>query len=159
MEQIESLLEKHPFFRRLKPEWLAFLARCAWNEPFAPGRMLFREGEEANTFYVVRTGRVALDIHLPTRGSVTVDTVEGGEVLGISWLFPPYQWQFDARAVTPTRTTTFDARCLRARCEAEPALGYELMKRLGLILHHRLHASRIRLLDLYGDGVRNAGNR
>jgi CRP-like cAMP-binding protein len=151
-EDIETTLGKHPFFLGLKPEWLSFLARCAWNESFTAEQPLFREGEAANTFYVVRAGRVALDIHLPPRGEVRIDTVEAGEVLGVSWLFPPYKWHFDARAVTPTRTTTLDARCLRERYENEPALGYELMKRLGMTLHARLQATRLRLLDIYGSG-------
>lgn len=152
METIAEILGKHPFFTGLPSETVLLLAGCAWNESFPPGERLFREGEDANTFYVIRAGRVALDMVLPGRGAMTIETVEANEVLGASWLFPPYKWHFDGRAVDHVRTTTFDGKCLRERCESDPPLGYELMKRLGLTLHHRLQAARLRLLDLYGGG-------
>ena len=107
--------------------------------------MLFREGEPADVFYVVRRGRVALELYVPARGPMTVETVEAGEVVGWSWLFPPYRWHFDARAVAPVRAIAVDGACLRGKCEDDPALGYELMQRFSAVLLDRLNATRLRL--------------
>ena len=112
--------------------------------------MLFRDGDEANTFYVLRHGAVALETFVPARGPVTIETLETGEVLGWSWLFPPYRWHFDARALSLVRATAFDGACLRGKCEADPALGYELMSRFAQVAIERLQWTRLRLLDVYG---------
>jgi len=111
---------------------------------------IFREGEEANEFYIIRDGKVSLEIVSPGKEPIIIQTLESGEVLGWSWLVPPYYWHFDARAVEPTRVVAFDARCLRNKCEEDPKLGYELLKRLVPIIEQRLQATRIQLLDLYG---------
>ncbi len=81
-----------------------------------------------------------------------IETIEAGEVIGWSWLFPPYRWHFDARALAPVRATRFDGACLRGKCEADPALGYDLMSRFAQVLIERLQWTRLRLLDVYGDG-------
>ena len=113
---------------------------------------LFREGEPADTFYVVRGGTVALETFAPARGGMTIETIDAGEVIGWSWLFAPYRWHFDARALSPVRATAFDGECLRGKCEQDPALGYDLMKRFAQVLIERLQWTRLRLLDVYGDG-------
>jgi CRP-like cAMP-binding protein len=112
--------------------------------------MLFREGDPADAFYVVRRGRVALELFVPNRGALTVETIEPGEVVGWSWLFPPYRWHFDGRAVEPVRAIAVDGACLRGKCNADPALGYELMRRFSQVMLERLQATRLRLADLYG---------
>ena len=146
---LERLLEDHEFARGLAASDVSTIAACGRNERFAAGAYLFREGEAADRFYVVRVGRVALEIHTPDRGAVVVDTAEPGEVAGISWLFPPYRWQLDARASEPVRAIGFDAVCLRDKAEADPRLGYELMKRFAALLLRRMQSARIRLLDVY----------
>jgi CRP/FNR family transcriptional regulator, cyclic AMP receptor protein len=103
---------------------------------------------------VIRHGSVAIETFVPARGAVTIETVGAGEVLGWSWLFAPYRWHFDARALSPVRATGFDGACLRGKCEADPALGYELMGRFAQVLIERLQWTRLRLLDVYGDGAR-----
>jgi len=150
METIEKLLLEVPVFAGLTPDQLEFVAGCASNARFRDGEMLFREGDQADTFYVIRHGSVALEIFAPPSGAVTIETVEPGEVLGWSWLFPPYRRYFDARAVGLVRATAFDGTCLRDKCEADPALGYELMRRFAQVLIERLQATRLRLLDIYG---------
>jgi hypothetical protein len=73
-------------------------------------------------------------------------------VIGWSWLFPPYRWHFDGRALSSVRATSFDGACLRGKCDQDPALGYELMKRFARVFSERLRGTRLRLLDVYGDG-------
>jgi CRP-like cAMP-binding protein len=151
METIESLLGDVPLFAGLQPEHLALVAGCAANVHFFADEVLFREGEHADTFFLVRHGSVAIEMFVPGRGAATIETIEAGEVIGWSWLFPPYRWHFDARALVALRATRFDGACIRAKCADDPALGYELMSRFAQVLIERLQWTRLRLLDLYGD--------
>ena len=150
METIEMLLHEVPLFAGLEPTQLELIAGCGSNVHFDADQSLFREGDAADTFYVIRHGSVALETFVPSRGGVTIETLEAGEVLGWSWLFEPYRWHFDARTLTPVRATAFDAACLRGKCDADPRLGYELMSRFAGVLIERLQWTRLRLLDIYG---------
>jgi len=152
METIDSLLREVPVFHGLSPDELTTLAGCASNVHFDQGEVLFREGDAADTFYLVRHGSIALEIFVPARGPAIIETLEAGEVAGWSWLFPPYRWHFDARALTAVRATAFDGACLRGKCEDDPKLGYALMSRFAQVLIERLQWTRLRLLDLYGHG-------
>jgi CRP-like cAMP-binding protein len=151
MKRLDTILGEVPFFAGLSAEQLDLLAGCASNVHFDEGQVVFREGDPADTFYVVRHGTVALEIFAPGRGGIVVETIESGEVLGWSWLFPPFRWHFDARALTPIRATAFDGACLRGKCADDPALGYDLMTRFAQVLMERLQWTRLRLLDVYGD--------
>ncbi len=150
IETLEKLLSEHPFFKGLKKEYLEFIVGCARNVLYKPGDFIFREGEEANEFYIIREGKVSLEISAPGRNPIIIQTLEDMEVLGWSWLVPPYYWHFDARAVEPTRAIALDGKCLRNKCEEDNSLGYELLKRFVVIVEQRLQATRIQLLDLYG---------
>ena len=150
MRTIEQYLPDHPFFSGLDADALAILAGCATNVSFAPGQFLFRTGQPADQFFVVRRGRVAIQVHGPAAGTMVVDSADTGDVVGWSWLVPPYSWLFDARAVERTGAVSFDGRCLRGKCEEDPRLGYELMKLVTQVMFSRLVAARVRLLDLYG---------
>jgi CRP/FNR family transcriptional regulator, cyclic AMP receptor protein len=150
VKTIEGLIEEVPLFRGLDSAALVLLAGCASNVHFDEGAVLFRQGDPADVFYAVRHGTVALETFVPARGPVTIETLEAGEVLGWSWLFPPCRWHFDARALTAIRATAFDGACLRGKCEQDPALGYELMSRFAQVLIERLQWTRLRLLDVYG---------
>ena len=108
------------------------------------------ENEQANTFFALRHGTVALETYVPQRGAVTIETLHGGDILGWSWLFPPYRTMFDARALGVVRTIAFDAACLRGKCEQDAQLGYTLMQRFAEVMVERLQATRLRLLDVYG---------
>jgi CRP-like cAMP-binding protein len=153
METIGDLLSRHPFFTGLKPEYVALIAGCGQNVHFDTGAYLIREGEQADRFFAIRGGVVAVETYVPTRGPVTLQTIREGEILGWSWLFPPYVYQFDARAQEDVRATAFDGACLRGKCDADPALGYELMKRVARLVSSRLEATRRQLLDVYGPGL------
>jgi CRP-like cAMP-binding protein len=111
---------------------------------------VFREGGDADQFYLIQQGKVALKIFAPERGSITIQTLGEGDVLGWSWLFPPYRWYFDARTLERTNAIAFNGACLRAKMEENPDLGYELMKRFARIIEQRLQATRLQLLDIYG---------
>ena len=148
----EKILGAHPFFKDLLPIHLDTVVGCAANVVFPAGEFIFREDQPADRFFVVRHGKAAVEIFAPGRGPVTIDTVEEGEVLGWSWLFPPYMAHFDVRALTLVRALSLDGACLRAKCEKDPALGYELMKRFNQVVVQRLEATRMQLLDLYGNG-------
>lgn len=151
METLRPILAEHPFFKDLDPSYLDLLVGCAANARFDEGAFLFRTGEEANQFFLIRQGRVALEIAAPGRPPLIVQTVREGEILGWSWLIPPYHLVFDARAVEPTRALALDGKCLRTKCEADHNLGYELLKRFAHIMEERLEAARLQLLDVYGE--------
>ncbi|HVU13041.1 MAG TPA: cyclic nucleotide-binding domain-containing protein [Phototrophicaceae bacterium] len=147
---LEPLLEKHPFFAGLDQAYLEVLTGCASNLRFRSGEYLFREGDEAKQFFVIREGAVALEVFVPGAGAVTIQTVEEGDVVGWSWLFPPYRWHFSGRVASPLRVLALDGKCLRDKCEQDHDLGYELLKRFSGIMLDRLQATRVQLLDLYG---------
>jgi CRP-like cAMP-binding protein len=150
IQTFERVLAEHPFFRDLADPQLDTVVGCVANTVFEPGEFVFREGEAADRFYLVREGKVAVEVFVPNKGPVTIETIEGGEVLGWSWLFAPYRARFDARALTAVRALSLDGACLRAKCEKDPVLGYELLKRFTQVVVSRLEATRMQLLDLYG---------
>jgi CRP-like cAMP-binding protein len=150
MKTIDVLLAEHAFFEGMAPGDLEFIAGCGRNVQFGPGRYIRREGQEANEFYAIRQGKVALEIFVPGRGPVTLQTLDSGDVFGWSWIFPPYRWLFDARAVELTKAVMFDGVCLRTKCEGDPALGYDFMKRFARVVAKRLEVARLQLLDIYG---------
>ncbi len=146
---LEPVLAKHPFFRGLDSQYLQLLVGCAANVLFQEGQAIFRADEEADRFYLIRRGRVAIELYAPPRGNVTIQTLEEGEILGWSWLIPPYLPRFNARAIERTIAIGMDGRCLRGKCDADHNLGYELFSRVAPILVSSLEAIRIQLLDLY----------
>jgi CRP/FNR family cyclic AMP-dependent transcriptional regulator len=152
-ESLERILGEHPFFGGMEEPYLQLFVDCASNVRFNAGDVIFREGGEADTFYLIRHGRVALETSAPQVGSVIIRTMGEGEVLGFSWMVAPYRWRFDARAMEPVRAIALDGRCLRGRSEEDHDLGYELMKRCAQVMEQRLQATRLQLLDVYGGGV------
>jgi CRP-like cAMP-binding protein len=152
VRSVQDLLAEHPFFEGLDEATVSLLVGCAANVHFHAGEYLFHEGEPADRFFVVRRGRVALDVHMPGQTGKVVDTVDEGGVVGWSWLVPPYRWFFDARAVHEVSAVAVDASCLRGKCEEDPALGYALMQRVAGVMYQRLQSARVRVLDLYGAG-------
>jgi len=156
MQTLEAILAGHPFFEGFEARYMQFITGCASNVRFAAGEYIFHEGEAATHFYIMRQGKVALEVFAAQRGPITIETIEAGEVLGWSWLFPPYRWHFDARVVEPTRAIALDGVCLRSKGEADHDLGYELVKRVAQIMMQRLQATRLQLLDVYGVPTRGA---
>lgn len=150
MRTIPELITDSPFFAGLEPSVVEHLAGCGRTVRFDGGETLFRAGQSADTFFLVRHGAVAIEMRTPTRGSITLDTLHDGDVVGWSWLVPPYRWTFDARADVATSAVSFDGACLRSKCDADPALGYALLQRISRVMYERLQAARVRMLDVYG---------
>ena len=150
VEGLDRILMQHPFFAGLETEIVQLVAGCARNLLFEAGQYLFHEGEPANEFYLVRHGKVALEILPPGQPPMLFSTLGEGEIVGASWLVPPYRWMFDARATELTRAIGMDAACLRNKCEADHHVGYEMMKRFLPVLLQRLQATRLQILDIYG---------
>jgi CRP/FNR family cyclic AMP-dependent transcriptional regulator len=147
---IGELVASHPFMAGLSADDLALVVGCARNTVFQPGDLLCVEGASADTFYLIRRGRVSIDVHAPGRGSIVIETVGPGDVVGWSWLVPPYRWTFDARARDPVGAIAIDGACLRSKCLEDPALGFALLSEVTHELLRRLQSTRVRLLDLYG---------
>ena len=151
IQTFEKVLAEHPFFGGMAEPHLDTVTGCVANMVFKPGDFIFREGEPADSFFLIREGRVAVEVFVPNKGPVTIETVEGGEVLGWSWLFPPYNSRFDARALSSVRALSLDGACLRTKCEKDAAFGYDMLKRFTQLVVSRLEATRMQLLDLYGN--------
>ncbi|MER6573266.1 cyclic nucleotide-binding domain-containing protein [Streptomyces sp. NPDC001093] len=133
----------------LEPLHREQLMRLAHDISFEAGTRLFEEGRHADRFWIVRTGTVALDLHVPGRRPAVIETLGHGELVGWSWHFPPYLWHLGAEAISPVRAWEFDAGAVRAKCAEDPELGRAIAVWLGRVVAQRLHASRVRLLDLY----------
>lgn len=147
MKTLEPILKEHTFFKDLEQKYLDFIVGCASNVVFKAGEVIVKEGEPANRFYLIRHGKVAIYIAQPR--SITIQTIKEGDILGWSWLIPPYYYRFSAKTVEDTRAIALDGRCLRGKCEENKDLGYELMKRLVNVFTQRLEATRLQLLDMY----------
>lgn len=150
MKTIREFLPQAPIFAGLDSEELAALAGCARNVHFAEGERLLGENGDADVFYLIRHGCVRLERFVPNRGSVTVETVEEGGVVGWSWLLESRRAHVDARADSPVAATAFDGSCLRAKLAANHELAQTLMYRLTQALIERLEATQLRMLDVYG---------
>lgn len=153
MKSVSDLLHDHEFFAGLPEETLELIAGCGVNTHFGANEQIFSESDLADRFYVIRRGRVAVEIDAARGAPLVVATVGPGEVLGVSWILPPYRWTFDARATEPTTAIAVDAACLRAKCDADHELGYLLFQRFAGLIRERLHAARLQLLDLYGSSA------
>lgn len=150
MKSMTDLIREHSFVAGMSEEHSATVAGCAKNVLFEPGAYIIREGQSADEFHLIRDGHVALEIYAPRRGSHVLQTLGPNDILGASWIVPPYRWTSDARATDRVRAFAFDAKCLRDKCEADPALGYALMKRFVPMLVQRMSAARMQALDLFG---------
>jgi len=143
---VETVISTHPFFEGMSPHHLRLLADGAMPARFAANELIFREGDPANRFYLIQKGSVALESVVKHKGRVSIQVIGAGEVLGWSWLFPPYFWHFDARALGPVDAVFIYGTPIREECESDHEFGYELMKRLSSIMLKRLQATRCKLL-------------
>ena len=150
IEVSAAALAAHPFLRGMSPDQLSVLAGAARDVTFPAKHRLFDDGGNATRFWLIQSGHVSLDLHVPGEGSVVIETVGMGELLGWSWLFPPYRWAFGAVTATAVEAFEFDAATVRERCAADPELGYEFNQRVARVLAKRLQATRIRLIARSG---------
>lgn len=150
-QSLDAIVAQHPFFASLGTDACRVIAGCGKNVVFKPGEPIYRQGDPADTFYVIRHGKASLEVCVAGR-RLMLATLGDNEILNPSWLAPPYVCQFDARALELTRAIAFDAACLRTKCEADHHLGYELMKRFVPVMMERLAHARLQALDIYGTG-------
>ncbi|MDF1596359.1 MAG: cyclic nucleotide-binding domain-containing protein [Acidimicrobiia bacterium] len=151
MKSIRDLLGEHLLFRDFHPDLLELMAGCGHNVHFAAGEQILTEGAPANEFYLIRSGKASVGVTVPNRGTVLIETLGPDEVIGVSWPFPPYRWEFSSTAIDPTSAIAMDAECLRNKCDQEPLLGYQVFKSFARLMRDRLQATRLQLLDLYGN--------
>lgn len=151
MKSMSQLLHEHPFFRGMDSEHLDFIGGCGENHIYNAGEYIARENAPADHFFLIRDGQVAVECYVPNYGALCLQTLQSGDIFGWSWLFAPYLWTFDARAVDEVHAIRLDGKCLREKCETDSKMGYELMKRFSHILTERLRATRVQLMDVYGE--------
>jgi CRP/FNR family transcriptional regulator, cyclic AMP receptor protein len=144
------VLAGHAFLRGMPPDDVALLAGAAVAISVPAGHRLFEEGTPAQNCWLLTAGQVALDMHVPGRRNLIVETIGSGDVIGFSWMSPPHQWQFGAQTVEPVTAFELDGPAVMALCEGHPELGYQLATRMLAAAVRRLQATRLRLLDLYG---------
>ncbi len=147
---MEEVISTQPFFTGLESKLITILVSCASNRVFHPGEYLCREGEQADSFYLIRSGQVTLEVYAPHHGGLRIETLQEGNILGWSWVVPPYRWHFDAKAMDAVRAVALDARCLREKCEHDHELGYQLLARFSRLIDERLQTTRRQLLEVYG---------
>lgn len=155
--ELGELLAGQELLAGLPDDDLDLLVGCARLVRFRPGQVLFREGSPADACFVIRTGRVAIEVHDPGDGARQVGTVGPGQMVGWSWLYEPYRWRFDARALDTVRAIELDGACIRAKCDEDPAFGYRVVLRFLRSVGDRLLGTRLQLLDLYGPRGTAAG--
>ncbi len=151
IDTLMTTLGGQSFFAGLEPEQMVVLASTAEEVEYGGGTEIFEEGGNADAAYLILEGGVALELHVTNRAHHIVQTLHEGEVLGWGWLFPPHRWSFSARTLEPTKVVRFDAVQLRAAWEADCGLGYEMMKRFAEVMTSRLAATRLQLVDFYGN--------
>jgi len=154
-EPIATRVALHPFLAGMNRPQLALLTDCAMATHFKKGETILREGEFANRFYLVESGKVVLESLDVSRERLIIETIASGDLLGWSWMFPPYTWQFTARAVEPTVAIFFYGTILREYCEKDHSLGYELLKRMSAVMVKRLQAARKKMLVFHASNTRS----
>jgi CRP/FNR family cyclic AMP-dependent transcriptional regulator len=153
MKTIEATLAEQPFFQGLDPRHMHVAAHGAIEDKFDVHAYIFNEREKAGKFYILRKGKVALEGVSPLDKLITIDTLEAGDVLGWSWLLPPYHWQYSARVIEPAQLIVLDGVYLREKCEEDHDFGYELVKRAMQAIAQRLQTTRTQML--YGRPTRS----
>ncbi|MGV3757406.1 MAG: cyclic nucleotide-binding domain-containing protein [Verrucomicrobiota bacterium] len=148
-DTVRSIIVAHPFFKNLNPHYLHLLMDCASFVQFGPGHDIFREGQQADHFYIINKGSVALETFVPRAGTTTVQIIHAGGALGWSWLYPPYTWQFSARAVDPVEAIAFGAASLLEKAEENHDFGYDLLMRVGSVMLDTLQNTRRKLVEFY----------
>lgn len=153
---LEHVLDLHPIFAGMDQDTRHLIAGCGQNVVHEAGEYFVKEGDAADTFYLIRHGRAALEVYVPGRDPIVIATAAENEVLGWAWMMPPYRWHFDVRAMEQVRAVSIDAVCLRAKCKADPAVGLAFYQNFTPLIASRLDATRLQLIDIYGQPQQKA---
>lgn len=148
MESLKEILESHPFCAGLEQRYVDAIFGCSSNTRFDAGDLIFREQSRADDCYIIREGEVSLEVTIPEAGRFTIQKIKAGEILGWSWLIPPYKWQFDARAITPVRAIILDGKCIHNKIKQDKSFGEALLHRFLDVILSRLQATRKRLVEI-----------
>jgi CRP/FNR family cyclic AMP-dependent transcriptional regulator len=148
-EDLTARVSTQPFFAGLAPHLLRQLCAEGHLVGYPSGERLFAEDGAADRFWLIEDGSIALDLRVPGRGDQVIETLAAGTVVGWSWLYPPYRWNFGAATRSPVQAVVFDAAAVRGRCDTDPVFGYAMLRLFTPVITERLHATRLRLLDLY----------
>ena len=148
MEKFEAILAKHAFTKNLDPKHIKAITGCAREVTFQTGQEIMKQGQTADSFYLITHGKVAVQTFVEQKGGVIIQTLDEGDVLGWSWMTPPYQWTFEATAMTLARAVCIDARGVKGKIEQDDELGYQLMKLFATVIAKRLEAARLQVLEL-----------
>ncbi len=157
MSRIQANLARHPFLKDLKASHVELLAECAEEAHFSKGSYMFRQGEKADRLCLVQDGKVGIRLEMPSHDPLTIMTLGPGGVVGWSWLVPAQKWLFDVWVMADTLGITLNGECLFAKCRADYELGYELMWRCSQIMADRLTATRLQLLNTWGEWESSGG--
>ena len=149
MSQLEAELRRHAFLNAFSGDQIHSIAKYAWQHHFGAGHYLIREGGAATECFLIRHGKVALELAVPGKKHVVIETLGAGDMLGASWVLPPYHWRFDARTLEQVSVLGIDAVWLRSQCETDHDLGYVMMKACLGVFIKRLQATRLQILDVY----------
>jgi len=146
-QSIEDYLPTHAFFSELDDNFMKFLTDSATELKIKKGDVLFQQGERADKFYLLRNGQVSVQVPALMGPTLEIQTLGEDQILGWSWLIPPYRWNFQARALEDSDLLEFDGSAILARCEEDPKFGYELLKRFAALMSERLDAARQKTMD------------
>ena len=146
-QSITEYLSAHEFFSEFSDDSLKFLCECSSTREIKKGQILFLQGEHADKFYVVRSGRISLQMPAIMGPTLEIQTVDEDQVLGWSWLISPYQWNFQTKAEDDSELLQFDGAAILARCEQDPKLGFELVKKFAALMSVGLNAARLKMMD------------
>jgi CRP-like cAMP-binding protein len=140
-------LSAHEFFSEFSDDVLKFLCECSSMREIKKGQILFLQGEHADRFYVIRKGRISLQMPAIMGPTMEIQSVDEGQILGWSWLISPYQWNFQTKAEEDSELLQFDGTAILARCEQEPKFGYELLKKFAVLMSVGLNAARQKMMN------------
>ena len=146
-QSITEYLSAHEFFSEFSDDVLKFLCECSSTREIKKGQILFLQGEHADKFYIVRSGRISIQMPAIMGPTLEIQTVDEDQVLGWSWLISPYRWNFQTKAEEDSELLQFDGTAILARCEQEPKFGYELLKKFAGLMSVRLNAARQKMMD------------
>ena len=150
MESLKTILSEHTVFKDLKPEFNDWLCNCAEKKKFEADKIIFKIGESAEYFYLIKSGKVAVQVYAPPKGTLNIMTLERYDILGWSWLYPPFTYHFEAKTITDTQVFAFDAVKVRNKFSENYEFGYSFLNCFSQIMVRRLAATRLQLLDIFG---------
>jgi len=149
---IYTYIAQNPFFENLSEPYLALISSHATSCSYGAQQRVFQQDAAADAFFIVRQGSVALEVPAVSGTPLNLQTVRDGQVLGWSWLIPPYRWLFDARAIEPSTLVVVDGKKMRAACDEDPQLGYDLLRRFAGLMSARLNTARLAAVRQYQGG-------